>query len=262
MDYKSIDIDYESEELNDLVFALIRSASSCDQRALDDLETLMNRVIRKIRADELEPMEVETFIDLEDELSLILNDTGFRSEDAGPNATNCERLLEIVYKKLVPFNENFEVVLALNPFLPGAIVEKLIKSEFYWEEDGTTQALARATSNPAILQKLSKSKNNSTRYEVAANPSCPSDILEKLAHDVEISDSFWYCNNGMESFIQVAVVRNINTPRPVIEGFLTEKYFFSEQDFIKSHGWSLVSDGGLLELRTLLAKEASGRLKQ
>jgi hypothetical protein len=261
MDMKSIDFDYESEELNQLVFGLIRSASSCDEKALDDLETLMGRVNRKIRADGLEAMEVETFIDLEEELSLILNDTGFRNEEAGPNATNCPRLLEIVYKKLVPFNENFEVVLAVNPFLPETIANKLIKSEFAWEEDGTTQALARATKNPAILQKLSKSWENSTRFEVAANPSCPPEVLEKLAKDVEISDSFWYCNYGIESFIQVAVVRNLNTPTSVVEGFLTGKYSFSEEDFIESHGWSLVSNGGLDELRTLLATEASKRLK-
>jgi hypothetical protein len=260
MKYKSIDIDYESEDLSELVFGLIREAISCDAKSLDDLETLMSRVIRKVRSDDLEPFEIETFIDLEDELSLILNDTGFRNENAGSNATNCQRLLHIVHKKLLPFNENFEVVLALNPFLPEAIAEKLSKSEFAWEEDGTTQALARATKNPAILTKLSKSKDNSTRYEVALNPCSPSDILEKLAKDVEISDSFWYCNQGLESFIQVAVVRNLNTPRAVIEGFLTDKYFFSEQDFVKSHGWNLVSDGGLAELRTLLAKEASLRL--
>lgn len=72
--------------------------------------------------------------------------------------------------------------------------------------------------------------------------------------------SLWYCNNGVESFIQVAVIRNSNTPKSVIEGFLTNKYYFTEQEFVNSHGWSLVSDGGLDELRIFLLNEAKKRL--
>jgi len=245
-----------------MVFDLIRKSISCDEKALDNLDTLLSRVIRKVRADEIEPIDVETFVDLEEDLSLILNDAGFRNEDLGPNATKCQRLLELIYKRLVPFNENFEVVLALNPSLPDAIISKLIKSEFAWEEDGTTQALARATKDPAVLRKLSNSSENSTRYEVAANPLCPPDVLKKLAKDVEISDSLWFCNQGLESFIQVAVIRNSNTPTSVIEGFLTDEHHFSEQDFVSSHGWSLVSDGGLDALRAFLATEARNRLNR
>ena len=51
-------------------------------------------------------------IDIEDEVAEIINDSNFREDKVGLDATKCEVLLRMVYKYLAVDDPNIEVVLA------------------------------------------------------------------------------------------------------------------------------------------------------
>ena len=222
---------FDEEAATVKLLALVKSANSCDVAALSALETHLIGIWEYVRALESEDQSTDMMTDLEYELSEILNDSDFRAV-SGRNASKCSELFLLIMKYCCPLNENIEVVLALNKHIPLSIVEKLEESNFHWEEDGTTQALARTTTNPDLLRRLANSKENSTRYEVSANVNTPSEVLTDLIKDPDISDSLWYRGEGFPlSLIQYAVVSNPNTPAEALLEIVSGRLAISSSQF-------------------------------
>jgi hypothetical protein len=253
--------DFDEELAIEELLNLVKSAKSCDKGALASLELHLKSIKSYVRALEADDEFTELMLDLEDEFSTILNDSNFRDE-CGSNASKCPELFELVHKYCCPLNENIEVVLALNKFIPVSVVKKLEKSDFSWEEDGTTQALARTTNDPELLKRLAKSEENSTRYEVALNQSTPPEVLSKLVHDCDISDSFWYCGNGFPtSLIQYAVVSNPCTPHAILAEVVSGGHKFTALQFADVHGFSLFNSKDELEINKSVMAKAEEMLK-
>lgn len=250
-----VDVDGLFDEL----LQKLQAAGGCDVDALDTLRTFLQQLDRLV--SEADEDDLDTFLeDSEDELSLALNDAEWRADSIGESATHCGDLLDLVYRHLVRFNENIEVILATNPYISPALIDKLAQSQYAWEEDGTTQALARNTSNEQVLAQLSTSDDNSTRYDVASNPHTPAEVLARLAQDVDISNSRWFIGRGLDSFIQVAVVNNPATPTETLAQIASGAYSFSLIDFETKHGWQLLSEQDLVDLQTSIATAAKARL--
>lgn len=253
--------DFDEELAIEELLKLVRSAQECDKGALATLESHLRMIKSYARALEAEGEFTELMLDLEGEFSIILNDSNFRDE-CGLNANKCSELFELVLKYCCPLNENIEVVLALNKFIPISVVKKLEKSVFSWEEDGTTQALARTTNDPALLKRLAKSRENSTRYEVAVNTCTPPEVLSELIQDYDISDSFWYCRAGLPtSLIQYAVVSNPCTPKSTLAEVVSGKHKFTALQFADVHGFSLFDSEDELEINKSVIAKADEMLK-
>ena len=254
-------MDFDDDQIFDEIVIRLRSARTCNAETLDELRGFLQE-LDEFAAEVDEDAISEVFDDSEDDLSFALNDSDWRSDQIGPQATRCAELLDLVYTHLAKFNENIEVILATNPFISQELAETLSKSNFRWEEDGTAQALARNTSDSQILRQLADSQNNSTRYAVAANPNTPSDLLAKMASDVDISDSLWISGKSLESFIQVAIANNPSTPLTTLNGFTQGEFDFSLQDFENAHGFQLIQEQDLADLRRVLAEIAHRRLSE
>lgn len=245
--------------LFDELLEKLRAAGGCDVDALDALRTFLQQLDGLVSDDDED--DLDAFLeDCEDELSLALNDAEWRADSIGESATRCGDLLDLVYQHLVRFNENIEVILATNPYISPALIDKLSQSQYAWEEDGTTQALARNTSNEQVLAQLSTCDDSSTRYDVASNPHTPAEVLARLAQDVDISNSLWFIGRGLDSFIQVAVVNNPATPTETLAEIASGAFSFSLIDFETKHGWQLLSEQDLVDLQTSLATVAQARL--
>jgi len=253
--------DFDEELAIEELLKLVKSAQTGDKVALAALESHLKTIKSYVRALEAEDEFTELMVELEDEFSMILNDSNFRDE-CGLNASKCSGLFELVLKYCCPLNENIEVVLALNKFIPMSVIKKLEKSDFSWEEDGTTQALARTTNDPELLKRLAKSKENSTRYEVAVNQSTPPEVLSKLIRDYDISDSFWYCRAGIPtSLIQYAVVSNPCTPKVTLAEVVSGGHKFTALEFADVHGFSLFDSEDELEINKSVIAKAEEMLK-
>ena len=240
---------------------LLKNAKSGNESALTALEVHLKIIKSYVKAVEANDDFTEILIDTEGDFSQILNDAGFR-DTPGPKPCKSHELFELVLKYCCPLNENIEVVLARNEFIPLTVTKKLEKSTFSWEEEGTTQTLARITKDADLLTRLSKSKENSTRYEVAANIHTPVEVLSKLAKDQDISDSLWYCSIGMPlSLIQFAVISNASTPRLVLESVIAGKHRLSADKFEKVHGFGLYNAEDEEELNEAVAIRARLSLK-
>lgn len=229
---------------------LMKKAKTCDKGVLATLEVNLKKLKTHSRAQEIEMGYTEVLLDLEDDFAKILN------------GNKCAELFELVFKYCCPINENIEVVLAGNEFIPLSIVKKLEKSTYSWESEGTTQTLARITTDSNLLTRLAKSKENSTRYEVAANKSTPPEVLSKLVKDYDISNSFWYCNNGFPtSLIQYAVISNPSTSEEILHEVISGKYKITTTKFEAVHGWSLFKAEDEFEINASVAAKAKKMLK-
>lgn len=210
--------DVDEESLRENLIELVIEAKSCKP---DDLRSLENYLIHiKSYTEHLGESgeSTEVLIDLEEDLAEILNDANFREDSVGPNATQCEDLLRLIYNYIAIDNVNSQVLLACNPFIPMDLLEELILSEDYWEEDGTQQALARTRTDPWTLEKLSQSTQEMTRYEVAFNTSTPPEILEELVGDRgqcnwQVEEIKFGEVSKYRGFIRWAVIQNHNTPK-------------------------------------------------
>lgn len=213
--------DVDEESLRENLIELVIEAKSGEQEDLKNLENYLTHINNYIKHLGESGEYTKVLIDLEEDFADILNDAKFRQNSVGPSATQCEGLLRLIYNYIAVENVNTQVLLACNPFIPMDILEELILSEDYWEEDGTQQTLARTRTDSWALEKLSQSTQEMTRYEVAFNTSTPPEILEELVGDRG------QCNWRVEeikfgevskyrSFIRWAVIQNPNTPKAAL----------------------------------------------
>jgi len=213
---------FDEEGARDQLFKLMVSVKSCHKHDLDALEEHLECIKDYIEYSSNEGNYTEMLIDIEDQVAEIINDSNFREDRVGLKVTKCEILLRLVHKYLGEDDPNVEVILACNPYIPKDVLDELIVSESYWEEDGTQQALARNRKEVWILEQLADSGQEMTRYEVALNDATPSNILEKLIHDTGQCD--WRVEeikfgevSSYRSFIRWAVIQNPNTPKSALE---------------------------------------------
>ena len=240
---------------------LMKKAKSCDKRVLSALEVNLKKLKAYSGVQEIEIGYSEILLDLEDQFAKILNGAGLHKKTT-KNANRCPELFELVFKYCCPLNQNIEVVLARNEFIPPSLVKRLEKSTYGWESEGTTQVLARVTTDSNLLKRLAKSKENSTRYEVAANKSTPPEVLSKLVKDYDISDSFWYCNNGFPtSLIQYAVISNPSTPKEILHEVISGKYKITTTKFEAAHGRLVFEVEDEFEINASVAAKAKKMLK-
>lgn len=170
-----------------------------------------------------------------EEAAEFINDSQFGIDEIGPNAVSDADVLRAIYENICSIDENVEVVLATNPNTPVDILDKLTDSTFSWEEDGTTDALARNTSNINILTKLSRNEEGSTRYSVAANIATPHEVLANLAKDEGTSDheaTMTRYDNTEPAFLYIkfAVLNNSNCPKTLIQDFADGKLGIAGDD--------------------------------
>jgi len=172
-------------------------------------------------------------------VSEIVNDSDFRSDELGENASSNTEILTILYESVMEYDENLGVVLATNIHTPFEILEKLSDSDYSWEEDGVTNALARNTINIEILQKLSTNEEGSTRFSVAQNKLTPIEIIETLADDNDYSRHLLFMNKFEEfpfirSTVKYAVLTNPRTPATIVAQFSTGGYSFKSEGNLQS----------------------------
>jgi hypothetical protein len=206
----------------------IRAAKSCSKDSLTALENHLKLMSEYVKQAEDNGDYCEIFYELEDEIAYAINDSNFREDRIGANATSCAELFQMIYKYLDD-DPNIEVILASNPNIPEDLTKHLIASESYWEEDGTQQALARNRSELWILEQLSKSGQSSVRYEVALNESTPPQILDSLAADIESCD--WRIQeirfgevSDYRGFIRWAAIQNPNTDKATLQRLLNQEF--------------------------------------
>ena len=214
--------DFNEDEARDKLLKLMVLAKNCHQQDLDMLEKHLEFIREHIEHSSDEGVHTGILFDVEDDVAEIINDSNFREDRVGLKATKCETLLRLVHKYLAKDDPNIEVILACNPFIPTDVLNDLIISESYWEEDGTQQALARNRKDVWILEQLAQSDQEMTRYEVALNDATPASILEKLIQDIGQCD--WRVEeikfgevSPYRGFIRWAVIQNQNTPQSTLE---------------------------------------------
>jgi hypothetical protein len=195
-------------------------------------------------------------------VSEIVNDSDFRSDELGENATSNTEILTILYESVMEYDENLGVVLATNIHTPLEILEKLSESDYSWEEDGVTNALARNTINVEILKKLSTNEEGSTRFSVAQNKLTPIEIIETLADDNDYSRHLLFMNKFEEfpfiqSTVKYAVLTNPRTPATIVAQFSTGGYSFKPEGNLQN-----VRTEELDDLNTQLVKLAKDEIKR
>jgi len=169
----------------------------------------------------------EFYVDMNEDFSLWINDGEWREDYAGEKAIQNGKIFELVHMYACPFNEDLEVVLASSPYCPRSVLDSLLKSTYMWEEDGTTQALARNQTNPEILHLLATNEDGSTRFFVATNQATSALTLELLSTDNGISESLGYMYNYGDdpdrfsrTYIRYAVAENLNTSAETLQRML------------------------------------------
>jgi hypothetical protein len=211
-----MDHEEQRDQLNEL-FEGIRDG--------ENLVAKLEARFKAIMKDEPE----DFFLDMNEDFSLWINDADWREDYVGDEAIQDGKIFELVYKYAVPFNEDLEIVLASSPYCPKSVLDLLLESTYMWEEDGTTQALARNQSNPVILERLATNEDGSTRFYVAANTATPPQTLDLLSSDNGISDSLVYMSNYGEdpdrfsrTYIRYAVAENPNTSVETLQRMLNQ----------------------------------------
>jgi hypothetical protein len=191
----------------------------------ENLTVKLEACLKAITKDEPE----EFYVDMHEDFSLWINDAEWRGDYVGDEAIQNGKVFELVYKYACPFNEDLEVVLASSPYCPQSVLKSLLDSTYMWEEDGTTQALARTQSDPKVLHKLATNEDGSTRFYVADNPSTSAPSLDLLSADNGISESLSYMYNYGDdpdrfsrTYIRYAVAQNPNTSVETLERMLDQ----------------------------------------
>lgn len=172
-------------------------------------------------------------------VSEIVNDSDFRSDELGENATSNTEILTILYESVMEYDENLGVVLATNTHTPFEILEKLSDSDYSWEEDGVTNALARNTISVEILKRLASNEEGSTRFSVAQNKLTPIEIIETLSDDNGYSRHLLFMNKFedypfIQSTVKYAVVTNPLTPATIVGQFSRGGYSFRKEGDLQS----------------------------
>lgn len=237
----------DAEALYDEFFEILTGIAN-NELPSQQLSIFMQEI--KERCDN-DPLQYQDFLEemfpevICEAVNEVINDSEWRSDEIGPNAITDAKLLQVLFPVLCDLDQNIEIVFATNPHTPADIMEILCNSTYEWEEDGTTSALARSTSDVEILRKLSKSADPSTRFSVAANIHTPLDILETLASDEGFSrhmeymsfDGGWHGQVSIEldyirCSIKYAVIENPTTSVEVLERIAkTERNFDFAPDF-------------------------------
>jgi hypothetical protein len=189
---------------------------------LKKLESLLKKI------DKLDD-PYEAIMECEDYFSEWINDSEWRSDEIGDEAITDPKVFELVFQYICPHDPNIEVVLARSPNCPQALISKLELSDYGWEEDGTTQALARNQNDVGLLTRLAENPDPSTRYYVASNPSTTVTVLTQLAKDNGYSPSLVFMNKFDEdpnrwvySLIKFAVMSNPNTSQDILEDIYSQ----------------------------------------
>ena len=258
---QEVEIEEVIERAFDAVVEAFEKCKNCSEESLvylyeaqTELTQLFSSVVNsddEFNSEEIESFLVDLFSDKLDSVSEIVNDSDFFRSPSGDHATECNLTFRNLFGFFAKIDQNYEVILATNPNTPVDIQLELASSTFAWEEDGTAEALARTTTSEEVLRAIASSPINSARYEVAANPNTPADILERLATDFDISDSIWYVDlprKPWEPYIQFAVLNNPNTPKRVLESFVHQEYIYTSEDFERIHGFKLASDSDLAQM--------------
>jgi len=201
----------------------------------------------------------EEYEDLCFDLATLVNDAGF-GDPAGPKAVDDEQLLRLIHAASES-DPNLELLLAASPHCPPDLLETLADSDYEWEEDGTTQMIARATSDVDMLARLGTSPTSSTRFEVARRSITPASVLSSLAEDVDISNSRWYCDFGFpESLIQWAVASNPSTPVETLTDIASGRFPITAEAFGQAHGWDLFNPEDEDEINSAVSAAAQATL--
>jgi hypothetical protein len=176
--------DYDTDQALEDLNVLLDNACDGDATAIEELESHLKEIGTFIK-DYSDKDEMDNiYVDIEYEIVELVNDADWREDESGPNAIQNHDVLRLIYKYIAAENENVEVLLACNPHIPEDVLKELMASEFYWEEDGTQQALARNRKEDWVLRQLAGSDQDGVRYEVALNPHTPAEVLDSLAGDV------------------------------------------------------------------------------
>jgi hypothetical protein len=249
------------EEFSEEFFEVLRGIVSGEVELIE-LKEFMARAKNDCDTEDLEFSEFleEAFPDaICEEVHELINGSSWRSDEVGTNCVTDSELLSGLFPVLVQIDQNNELVFATNPNTPKEIIEKLTQSTYSWEEDGTTNTLARNTTNPSILEKLSDSADSSTRFSVAANPHTPRNVLMKLASDEDFSQNRVYVSldGGMSPHvtdlaseivscsIKYAVVNNLNTPSEIVHEIANKDNNFSAEKVESYFGVENVDDVNL-----------------
>ena len=203
-------------------------------RNYEAIESFLKLAFRKFKAED---EDCELFYDLEDELCLIINDAEWRSDKVGKKVITDPVLLDLLAKYLNVLNENNEIIFATNPYISDFLKNKLAKSDFEWEEDGTQLALARNTSDPELLAKIAKSDSEGARFMVAMNPNTSPKTLHKLAQDLgqcnaQVSEIAFGEITRVNSYIRWAALKNPNCDNKTLQTYLNGKFpsLFQDED--------------------------------
>ncbi len=180
-------------------------------------------------------------------VSEIVNDSDFRSDELGENATTNTEILTLLFESVMEYDENVGVVLATNIHTPFEILEKLAEWEYSWEEDSVTSALARNTDKVEILRKLATHEEGSTKYSVAENKLTPADVLQALADSNDCSFHLLYMNkyedfSFFQSTVKYAVITNPMTPMSSIDQFISGAHNFRQEGDLKTSSNEEIDD--------------------
>ena len=215
--FDEYDTDQALEDLN----VLLDNACDGDATAIKELESHLKEIETFIKdfgdKDEMDNI----YVDIEYEIVELVNDADWREDEAGPNAIQNHDVLRLIYKYIASENENVEVLLACNPYIPEDVLKELMASEFYWEEDGTQQALARNRKEDWVLRQLAESDQEGVRYEVALNPHTPAEVLDSLVGDVgqcdwRVEEIKFGETSPYRGYIRWALIQNPNTSKEAL----------------------------------------------
>ncbi len=241
--------DFEEEVEREKLFELLELATlEPENLNFKKLEKQLKRIDSYLQKMEDEGEYSEFYEDIAFDISLILNGVEFRTDEVSENAIESPELLSLVAKYIATRDENVEVILATNPYLPEELKWSLAESEYEWEEDGTREALARNQDDPKLLEYLASVGNVNVKHQVALNTFTPASVLDRLAEETE------QCNFQMEEclfgelstfrgYARWCVAQNPNTDTATLQRII---------------GYQLVSLGA--EADGVIAKVAKTRL--
>ncbi len=247
-------------------FALLRKISK-GKVPPQDLLTYMQSVEIFCNEEGIELVEFleEVFPDVIcEEAHEIINNSEWRSDSIGKKCITDPETLKALFPILTRIDQNTELIFASNPHTPLEILEELSHSTYDWEEDGTSSTLARNTNNEALLRVLAMSPDPSTRFSVAGNRFCPTDVLMSLSSDDQFSRHllFMTFSGGMspsatdpaeemaKCSVKYALIHNPATPLEVVSQVATNQMNFdasSNPELLGVHG---------INVNTLIRREA------
>lgn len=214
--------DYDTDQALEDLNVLLDNACDGDGTAIKELESHLKEIDTFIKDFSDKDAMDNIYVDIEYEIVELVNDADWREDETGPNAIQNHDVLRLIYKYIASENENVEVLLACNPYIPEDVLKELMVSEFYWEEDGTQQALARNRKEAWVLRELAQSEQDGVRYEVALNPHTPTEVLDSLAGDVgqcdwRVEEIKFGEKSPYRGHVRWAVIQNPNVSKETLK---------------------------------------------